>query len=54
MKKYLLIAGAWVALSYPTYRYLGPVAVIIYGVVSLAALLIWAGTRKGSTIKRNA
>ena len=54
MKKYLLYAGAWVALSYPIYRFIAPWAVIVYGVVSLLALLIWAGTRKGSTIKRNA
>jgi hypothetical protein len=52
MKKYLLIVGIWAGLSYPTYRYLGPVAVIIYGVVSLVCLLVWAGTRKGSTVKK--
>jgi hypothetical protein len=53
MKKYLLIFGAWAALSYPVYK-IGPWAVVVYGVVSLVVLLIWAGTRKGSTIKRNA
>jgi len=52
MKKYLLIVGAWAALSYPIYRFITPWAVIVYGVVSLLALLIWAGTRKGSTIQK--
>ena len=46
MKKYLLIAGAWVAGSYPVYRFIGPWAVVLYGVVSLACLLVWAVTRK--------
>lgn len=46
MKKYLLAAGTWVVLSYPIYRFIGPWAVVVYGVVSLACLLIWASTRK--------
>jgi hypothetical protein len=46
MKKYLLIVGVWAGLSYPTYRFLGPVAVCIYGFVSLVLFLIWAATRK--------
>ncbi|WP_233636046.1 hypothetical protein [Hymenobacter setariae] len=53
MKKYLLVVGAWAALSYPIYRFTAPWCVVVYGVVTLLALLIWAGTRKGSTIKRN-
>jgi hypothetical protein len=53
MTKYLITAATWAALSYPIYKFIGPIAVIIYGVVSLACLLVWAGTRKGSTIKRN-
>jgi hypothetical protein len=54
MKKYLLIVGVWAGLSYPIYRFIAPWAVIVYGVVSLVALLLWAGTRKGSTVKRDA
>ena len=54
MTKYLITAAAWAALSYPIYRFIAPWAVIVYGVVSLLALLIWAGTRKGSTVKRDA
>jgi hypothetical protein len=52
MKKYLLIAGVWAGLSYPIYRFIAHWAVIPYGLISLIALLIWAGTRTGSTIKR--
>ena len=52
MIKYLLIAFAWMALSYPIFRYLGPIAVVGYGVLSLVCLLVWAGTRKGSTVKK--
>jgi len=45
--KYLVIAFlAWVGLSYPIYRFVAPWAVVVYGVVSLACLLIWAATRK--------
>jgi hypothetical protein len=47
MTKYLITAAVWAGLSYPIYKF------IIYGVVSLICLLVWAGTRKGSTIKRN-
>lgn len=54
MTKYLLTAGAWLALSYPIYRFIAPWAVVVYGVVSLLALLIWAGTRKSTTVKRDA
>ena len=54
MKKYLITVIAWAALSYPIYRFIAPWAVIVYGVVSLLALLVWAGTRKGSTIKCDA
>jgi hypothetical protein len=46
MKKYLLCFGAWAGLSYPIYTYIGPKSVVAYGVLSLAALLIWACTRK--------
>lgn len=53
MKKYLLTAAGWVALSYPIYKFLPPWCVVVYGVVSLLALLIWAGTRKGPTIQRH-
>jgi hypothetical protein len=53
MVKYLITAAAWAALSYPIYKFIAPWAVIVYGVVSLICLLVWAGTRKGSTIKRN-
>jgi hypothetical protein len=45
--KYLVIGfAAWAGLSYPIYRFLPPWVVIVYGVVSLACLLIWAVTRK--------
>jgi hypothetical protein len=46
MKKYLLIVGAWAALSYPIYRFIGPVAVCIYGFGSLILFFIWLVTRK--------
>jgi len=46
MTKYLITAAAWAGLSYPIYRYVGPWAVVVYGVVSLICLLVWAGTRK--------
>jgi hypothetical protein len=46
MKKYLLYAGVWAGLSYPIYTYIGPNYVVAYGVLSMAALLIWACTRK--------
>lgn len=45
--KYLVIAFAvWVAVGYPIYRFVAPWALVVYGVVSLACLLIWAVTRK--------
>ena len=47
MKKYLLIVGVWVGLSYPIYRFITPWAVVAYGVVSLACLLIWAVVHSG-------
>jgi hypothetical protein len=46
MKKYLLIVGIWAGLSHPIYRYIGPVAVCIYGFGSLIAFFIWVATRK--------
>jgi hypothetical protein len=46
MKKYLLVVGIWIALSYPIYRFIGPIAVVGYGVLSLVGLLVWACTRK--------
>jgi hypothetical protein len=49
MRKYLLIAAGWVALSYPVYRFVGPGATVAYGVLSLVGLLIWALTRKKPT-----
>lgn len=52
MKKYLLVVGIWAALSYPIYNFLPTWCVVVYGFVSVAALLVWAGTRKGSTIKK--
>jgi hypothetical protein len=54
MLKLFITFAAWAALSYPIYRFIAPWAVIVYGVVSLICLLVWAGTRKGSTIKRDA
>jgi hypothetical protein len=53
MLKLFITFAAWVAIGYPIYRFVAPWALVVYGVVSLLALLIWAGTRKGSTIKRN-
>lgn len=45
--KYLVIGFAvWAGLSYPIYRFVAPWAVVAYGVVSLACLLIWAAGRK--------
>jgi hypothetical protein len=46
MVKYLITAGIWAGLSFSIYFKLGGVAVCIYGVVSIAGLLIWAATRK--------
>ena len=46
MVKYLIAAGLWAGLSYPIYRFIAPWAVVVYGVVSLICLLVWAGTRK--------
>jgi hypothetical protein len=53
MLKLAITFVAWAALGYPIYKFIAPWALVAYGVVSLLALLIWAGTRKGSTIKRN-
>ena len=52
MKYLLLIFAIWAGLSYPIYRFLPPWVVVVYGVVSLIAVLVWAGTRKGPTIQR--
>jgi hypothetical protein len=46
MKKYLLYFGVWAGLSYPIYTLISPAAVVVYGVLSMAVLLIWACTRK--------
>jgi len=54
MFKLLITFAAWAGGSYAVYRFLPPWCIIVYGVVSLVCLLVWAGTRKGSTIKRNA
>lgn len=54
MTKYLLSAAAWVALSYPVYRFLGPVAVCLYGLASMIGLLVWAATRKPTSLNDKA
>ena len=45
MRRYLLIALAWMAPSYPLYKYVSPVAVIIYGFGSLILFFIWVAAR---------
>jgi hypothetical protein len=54
MFKLLITFAAWVAGSYAVYRFLPSWCIVVYGIMSLVCFLIWAGTRKGSTIKRNA
>lgn len=46
MIKYLLYVGVWAGLSYPIYTFISPAAVVVYGVVSMVAVLVWACTRK--------
>jgi hypothetical protein len=52
MKYLVILFVIWAGLSYPIYRFLPHWVVVVYGVVSLVAVLLWAGTRKGSTVKR--
>ena len=46
MVKYLITFAAWAGLSYPIYKYIGPVAVCLYGFGSLILFFIWIATRK--------
>ncbi|MVN78908.1 hypothetical protein GO988_21475 [Hymenobacter sp. HMF4947] len=46
MLKLIITFAVWAGLSYPIYKFIAPWAVIVYGVVSLACLLIWAAKRK--------
>jgi hypothetical protein len=46
MLKYLIIAAVWAGLSYPIYRFIGPVAMCLYGFGSLILFFIWIATRK--------
>lgn len=46
MTAYLLYALAWLLLSFAVFKLLGPIAVVVYGFVSIGGLLIYAATRK--------
>jgi hypothetical protein len=46
MLKVVLAFVVWAGISYPIYKFIAPWAVVVYGVVSLVCLLVWAGTRK--------
>jgi hypothetical protein len=54
MLKLFITFAAWVAGSYAIYQFLPRWCIVVYGVVSLVCLLVWAGTRKGTTVKRDA
>jgi hypothetical protein len=54
MLKFVITFAAWAGLGYPIYKFIAPWALVVYGVISLVCFLVWAGTRKGSTVKRNA
>jgi len=46
MVKLIITFAVWAGLSYPIYKYIGPVAVCLYGFVSMVVFLVWAVTRK--------
>lgn len=46
MLKVVLTFLVWAGLSYPIFRFIGPVAVVSYGMLSMAGFLLWAATRK--------
>lgn len=46
MLKLLLLFLAWAGLGSLVYFYISPLALVIYGVVSIVAFLVWAVTRK--------
>lgn len=41
MKKLVIIFALWVAVSYPVYRYIGPLALIAYGLLSMVLFFVW-------------
>jgi hypothetical protein len=46
MWKWFITAVAWVGLTYPIYLFLPRWWLVVYALVTLGGLLLWAGLRK--------
>jgi hypothetical protein len=50
MLRLFLYFLAWVAVGALVYFKISPVVLVVYGILSMVALLIWAATRKKTNV----